>query len=172
MGWEAVIDDLHALYEGAGLASIVKNPAPMKPVGKAKKGVFPAVYLGEGPPDYTVVCKGGCYILDAKDHAGTRWPLDKLPDHQAARFGAHTRQGGWAGVLLRLPAGIWLLPWERRAGSGLRPAWERWRAGAAAHGDASLTPAACDAMGMRLRSADWLTAASILFAEVPLTRPG
>ena len=86
--WEAVIDDQHALYERAGLASCVKNPAPMKPLGKAVKGVFRAVYIAEGPPDYTAMCRGGCYILDAKEHAGARWPLDKLPDHQAARFSA------------------------------------------------------------------------------------
>lgn len=145
----------------------MKNPAPMKPIGKAKNGVFPAIYVSEGPPDYTVMCRGECYVLDAKEHEGDRWPLSKLPDHQAARFTRHMAQGGWAGVLLRTDAGTWVLPWRRGPDGGLRPAWERWRAGRAGRGQASLSAADCDAIGIRLRSADWLTAASILFAEAP-----
>jgi hypothetical protein len=171
LGWEAVVDAQHALYEGAGVASIVKNPAPMRPVGKAKNGVFPAVYVAEGPPDYAAMCRGACYLVDAKEHEG-RWPLSKLPEHQARRFEKHVRQRGWAGVLLRTDAGIWLLPWERAPGKeGLREAWTRWREGEAARGEASLAPEDCDRIGVRLRSVDWLGTASVLFAEVPVGPP-
>lgn len=157
MAWQGQIDAAHYLYERAGRASCVQNPAPMKPLGKAVRGVFRAVYIAAGPPDYTVQAAGVSFLLEAKSiDNGAVFPLARVEEHQAARMDRHSAQGGHAFVLLRLQGSAWLLPWAT-----LGPRWRAWHTtpGRAAPGTASLPMAALDEVGVRLRSADWLDAA-------------
>ena len=149
--WEAVIDAMHALYEASGRASVIRNPAPMKPLGPGVRGVFRAAYIAEGPPDYSVQAGGVAYLFDAKSAVGSRWGLDNVKDHQAGRFTRHEAQGGVAFVLLRLGRRMWLLPWSR-----LSPPWYAWRRGVAGRGGASLTDEWLAVVGVELRSPDWL----------------
>ena len=160
MAWQSQIDAAHYLYERAARASCVQNPAPMKPLGKAVRGVFRAVYIAAGPPDYTVQASGVSFLLEAKSiDSDDAFPLARLELHQADRMDRHTAQLGHAFVLLRLKGAPWLLPWAQ-----LGPLWRAWHAvqlagGRAKAGTASLDDTALAKVGVRLRSADWLDAA-------------
>jgi recombination protein U len=156
--WQLLLDTLHTRYNGSGRASVIPTPAPMKILRavKGKPGHFVCCFLPDAPPDYTAQADGFAFCFDAKDHAGDRWPLKDLPEHQARRFDAHQRQGGVAFVLLRLSGTVYLLPWAT-----LAERWHRWhrRVGRAAPGIASLSAEECAEVGVRLKSADWLPAA-------------
>ena len=175
MGLQALLDTVHAGYQARGVAAVLPLFPPIEqlagyqplsfksggPRGRRRTAnAFPAVFKGEGPPDYAVVSGGYTLLVDAKDCEADRWPLSHLPEHQALAFDRHVAQRGHAGILLRTPAGMWYLPWTHTAEAPrLSEWWHRWNAGEAPHGFATMTEAHLDALGCRLRTADWLPAA-------------
>jgi penicillin-binding protein-related factor A (putative recombinase) len=160
--FEEALEAMHALYLSGGRAAVTRIPAPMQPVGKAVRGVFPAIYVKRGAPDFHAQVAGASLLFDAKSTIDPdRWPLADLPGHQAAAFDRHEAQQGRAFVLLLLGKVVFLLPW-----SALGPRWRRWEEGKAARGEASLTVADCDRLGYRCSWVDWLpTARSWLAAS-------
>lgn len=169
-GFERVIADMHAIYERQGRASCIRTPPNMKvlrPAGKpghpaSKPGQFVACYEGEGPPDWFVQAGGVSIVADVKDCAGDRWALDLLPKHQADRFDAHERQGGVAGIILRMRGVVWWLPWGGDTGCLHNRWWAHHLTLTRAHpGTASLSVGDCDRIGRRCLGADWLTASQL-----------
>lgn len=156
-GFERVLADLHAIYERQGRASVIRTPPAMRILRAAGgPGQFVCVFDGEGPPDLFVMAGGVAIVADAKDCASDRWALEHLPKHQADRFDAHERQGGTAGVILRMEGAVYWLPWAT-----LGPRWHAHadRVGRAPNGSASLSVKDCDTIGRRAVGCDWLSAA-------------
>jgi len=152
--WERTLDGWHDLYALQGQALLVRSPPPLRMLGPGlRAGTFTACYTAAAPPDYTgLVQVGGVGLavcFDAKACAAKRWPLSKLPLHQATHFAWWERMGGRAGVLLLLGTKPYLLPWGTWAGTpGIAPAWQRWSGGSAPRGWASLDRAACEDLGL------------------------
>lgn len=176
--WEHEIQEVHDRYDADGRASCVRNPAPMRPIARLRGGEWRAIFEAKGAPDYSVQAGDVSFVFDAKDAAGSRWPLDGLALHQAERFSKHERQGrnALAFVLLRLAGQVWLLPWTTsHAGLPLCARWHRWHDGEAERGEASLDATACAEIGVPLPSADWLEAALALvrspLASAPSSLP-
>lgn len=158
--FEDALEAMHELYNLGNRAAVTRIPAPMKPIGKAVKGVFPAIYVKRGAPDFHAQVAGASLLFDAKSTVDThRWELKDLASHQAAAFDRHEAQRGRAFVLLLLGRAVYLLPW-----STLAPRYRRWAAGLAARGEASLTVADCDRLGFRCSWVDWLPTASAWLA--------
>jgi recombination protein U len=158
--FEEALEAMHALYNAGGRAAVTRIPAPMQPVGKATRGVFPAIYVKRGAPDFHAQAGGHSLLFDAKSTIDPdRWPLADLPGHQAAAFDRHEAQRGRAFVLLLLGRVVYLLPW-----AALAPRYHRWSAGLAARGEASLTVADCDRLGRRCAWVDWLPTATAWLA--------
>ena len=158
--FEEALEAMHALYNAGGRAAVTRIPAPMQPVGKAQRGVFPAIYVKRGAPDFHAQVDGASLLFDAKSTIDPdRWPLADLPGHQAAAFDRHEAQRGRAFVLLLLGRAVYLLPW-----SALAPRWRRWNDGKAARGEASVTVADCERLGLRCAWVDWLPTATTWLA--------
>lgn len=159
--FEDTVEDLHEkVYVPRGVCC-TRTPAPMRILRPAgKPGQFVAVFEGEGPPDWFVQAYGRSILLELKSIADDRFPLARVEKHQAERMTRHESNGGRAAVLLRLDAGIWLLPW-----AGLGPLWtaHHARTGRAASGTASLGTDVLSVIGIPLDSADWLPAALSLW---------
>jgi hypothetical protein len=171
--WQDLLEALHTTYNRSGRAHVWTNPPPVKMLGQAQvlsyqatRGgrlvtvtgrAFPAVFDDDGPPDFLVLAGGVSMLLDAKQCAADRWPLDKLEIHQAEAFDRHVRAGGWAAVLLRLEHRPYLLPWLRREEEDdLRARWWAHHKGKAERGWAALGHEQCRVIGVALRSVDWL----------------
>ncbi len=153
--FEDALEDMHLLYNAGNRAAVTRIPAPMKPIGKAVKGVFPAIYVKRGAPDFHAQVAGASLLFDAKSTVdAARWELKDLAAHQAAAFDRHERQGGRAFVLLLLGRVVYLLPW-----SEIAQRYRRWQAGDAKRGEASLTVEDCDRLGYRCAWVDWLPTA-------------
>lgn len=156
-GFEGALDGLHAAYNAAERAWIVKVPAPYKVLGKPTKGRFTASWEGEGPPDYAGAVAGRLVAFDAKQTAADRWGFEALAPHQAQHFDRATKQGAYAFVLLWIEGAVWVLPWEV-----LGPRWWAWRNTRAAKalratpGTASLSAADIAEIGHRCQGYDWL----------------
>ena len=159
--WQLLLEHWHDRYRRECRAVIHPTPPEVRLLTEVSaQGTFRACFRGQGPPDYTgtLAPSGRSVSADAKDCAGTRWPLSKLEAHQAKDLEACHLAGGLALVLLRLGRGYrapcWSLPWET-----LREWYWRWKEGEAARGQASLGPADCDAIGHRMpEPGDWLGA--------------
>lgn len=150
--FEGALEAIHAAYNNGGRASVTRIPAPMQPIGKAKGGVFPAIYVKRGAPDFHAQVDGSSLLFDAKSTIDAdRWPFSDLPPHQAAAFDRHERHGGRAFVLLLLGRVVYLLPW-----SEIGQRYRRWQAGDAKRGEASLTAEDCERLGYRCAWVDWL----------------
>lgn len=159
--FEDALEAMHAVYNAGGRAAVTRIPAPMQPVGKAKNGVFPAIYVKRGAPDFHAQVAGHSLLFDAKSTIDEdRWPLADLPGHQAGAFDRHEAQRGRAFVLLLLGRVVYLLPW-----AALAPRWHRWDDGKAARGEASLTVADCDRLGFRCAWVNWLPTATVWLAR-------
>lgn len=114
-------------------------------------------YTARGPVDFLgVLADGRCAAIDAKEHAGKRWPLSALPDHQAADLEAVHLAGGVAGVVLRLDGVAWWVPWVT-----LRLPWRAWRVGEVARGGGSVDVAWLTECGARVSGSDWLAVAVV-----------
>lgn len=159
--FEEALEAMHALYVAGGRAAVTRIPAPMKPIGKAVRGVFPAIYVKRGAPDFHAQVDGHSLLFDAKSTIDAdRWELKDLPGHQAGAFDRHEAQRGRAFVLLLLGKVVYLLPW-----AALAPRYRRWERGEAARGEASLTVADCDRLGLRCAWVNWLPTATVWLAR-------
>lgn len=155
--FEEALEAMHATYNTGGKASVTRIPAPMQPIGKGVKGVFPAIYVKRGAPDFHAQVAGFSLLFDAKSTIQTeRWSLADLPAHQAAAFDRHEQQGGKSFVLLLLGSKVYLLPW-----SNVGPVWKNRDRGLAKRGEASLTVADCDRLGFSCRWVHWLPTALV-----------
>jgi penicillin-binding protein-related factor A (putative recombinase) len=150
---ETLLDLVHGRYRAAG-AYVQRNPTPYKVLPHAGPHMR-VVPERAAPPDYLVVFQGSAYLIEAKSHAGQRWPLAQLEDHQAAAFDRWQAQGHTfvAGVVLWLDNKGWWVPW-----SMLAPAWRAAGAGTARRGEHSLDQRWLETHAVSLVGVDWLPA--------------
>jgi recombination protein U len=163
LGFEDALDGLHAAYNAAGRAWVIKVPAPYRVLGKPTGSRFTAAWEGEGPPDYAGAVGGRPICFDAKQTAGDRWSFDALAPHQAQHFDRAAAQGVACFVLLWLDGNVWLVPWAT-----LGPRWWAWRERralreAVPYGSASLSTAGLHDVGHRCQGYDWLPVFSRLW---------
>lgn len=154
-GFEAEVGIYHVRYRAAG-AYVQRNPTPLKVIGVDKAGVFKAVPDEDAPPDYLIAHEGLVVLMDAKETVEERWQLKNLHPHQAEAFTFWSNTGPKhrAGIVLRVE-GIsrgccWWVDWAE-----LRPVYERWRAGDAKRGEASLDAEWLAAHAPQRPGADW-----------------
>lgn len=115
--WERLVEDQHAAYARQRRASWVRNEPHRGRQWEDAPAIEEMLRRGRGAPDYTVRARRDCvFLLDAKDHAGSRWPLSQVKPWLAARLDDWCSvDGGQAFVLLRqrvqpVPR-VWLIPW-------------------------------------------------------------
>lgn len=138
--WERELAAQHVLYRRDRLAVVWQTHPRRDASGR---------YLEAAPVDFLGALLGGRAVaLDAKEHAGPRWPLSQLHDHQARDLEAVHLAGGIAGVALRLGGEGWWVPWAE-----LRATWQAWRAGGR---PASVDGAWLVGSARRMSGADWL----------------
>ena len=145
--WEARLESWHALYRQRKIAWIVKTGAQFRILAGGKT----AEIVGEGPPDYVgALSDGRAFAADAKDCTQARWPLSRLPVHQARALHLVSELGGVSGILLRLQGEGWWIPW-----ASLAPRWQAWSSkhpGA----PASLTLTDCREIGRPIGAGGWV----------------
>ena len=165
-GFEGVVAAMHLVYTTQRRASITRSPTPYKVLGPGTRaGELRVVPEAKGAPDYFVQAARRSIVLDAKDTTAEKWALSNLHEHQAQRFTAHERQGGFAFVLLHMLGEHWLLPWDSSTPNSLHEWWTTWDAGTAKRGRAALTVDACDEIGLHLPSVDYLNTALAFCAK-------
>lgn len=139
LAWQAQLDRLHDRYARDGTARIWRTCAPVRVLAD-RGATFEAAWAGNGPPDYLGVLGNSRAIsFDAKDCAGSRFPLSQIERHQARDLEAMHLRGGHAGIALCLAGDAYWLDWTQ-----LGPIFWAWfqRSGRAGRGEASLQPAA------------------------------
>lgn len=145
--WEARLEAWHTLYRGRRLAWIAKTGAQFRILPGGRE----AQIVGEGPPDYVGTLAGGRgFAADAKDCTQPRWPLSRLPPHQARALHLVSELGGVSGILLRLDRRGWWLPWAE-----LGPRWLAWSQDSG--GSASVSIADCETWGRPLGPDGWIS---------------
>ena len=143
LAWELTLEQRHREYRRDRRAVIFRCHPRRDRSGK---------YLEDAPPDFLgALADGRAVALEAKDHAGARWPLSRLADHQARDLEAVHLAGGVAGVALRLGGSGWWLGW-----GDLRGPWQAWRGGE--RGPASVDGAWLREHAWPIVDGDWLTA--------------
>lgn len=122
MGFEGVLNDLHALYRAMGRALITKQYPPAVIVSHDYRGNLAKV-TGRATVDYTGCVRGRAIAFDAKDCAEKRIALDRLERHQLDYLIDTERTGGVGFVLARferkrcyiIPALCWAAAVEAHA---------------------------------------------------------
>ena len=170
--WESLLTEWHFLYKAKGWANIHKTEPPVARdkratnrlrTGKRLVNRFVAFYSAKGAPDYVGVCQGRAFEFDAKETQTAHFPLEMLKRNQADSFDACEKAGGTAFVALRyLPDGARsmrcvVLPWKE-----LRGPWGRWRLKRdrnerAKAGEARLSEAQIEAMGLEMTGTGWIS---------------
>ncbi len=152
--WEAMLDAQHRRYAADRWIVWRQHPPPVI----TGEGGREARIIGPARPDYLLCRDGVTVIVDAKSHAGPRWPLSEVSDHLAADLDSAQRAGVVAGIVLELDDAGWWLPWTE-----LAPRWHRWALatarGETERGSASLSVADLQAVGEAVIGADWLPVA-------------
>lgn len=151
--WEAQLIVWHRAYADAGHAFVVQAPPAVKVISKPVNGRFTACWTKDGPPDFAGSAFGRGIVFDAKDCAGSRWPLSDLAPHQARDLNTAQKAGAIAFVALRLEGQGWVVPW-----SVLGPRWIRWGKNQAARGEASLGVAELRQIALPMDGEGWLSA--------------
>ena len=100
MGFESVLNDLHALYRAMGRALIMKQYPPAVIVSHDYRGNLAKV-TGRATVDYLGCVNGQFVAFDAKDCEGKRIELSRLEPHQLQDMIDIVRNGGRAFVLVR-----------------------------------------------------------------------
>ena len=152
--WENALRIWHDRYRAQRLAAVWRTPNEVIPMGGPNaRGVFPARFGGDGPPDFMGVRQGRSLMFDAKDTEGRAWSFSDLELHQAMDLEAHQVNGGLAFLVVRTSAGSFVATWSR-----LGPRWWAWHetAGRAAKGTASITVDDDDVIPM-VEPGDWLS---------------
>jgi len=166
--WERSLDLMHGLYsnqrdERGALVVVIRNH-PEVSVRRKGRAIVGAVYRKKGAPDYTLMTREGVIVADAKHTQKSRWGLGLLEDHQARTLSAVDEVGGLSLLLIEADGARWAIPW-----ADVRPLWERWHAGDAKHGEASLTRAQMTTMSISAsvagRALNYLGAARSLLAQ-------
>lgn len=167
--FERVLTLQHEAYRVAGIADIDKIPTPIRQLARAYKDkgtgglmVFRATWAARSTVDYGGVLgvgrqRGRAVRIEVKSTVSDRVPLSSVREHQAASLDRTEKLGGFAAILVMIPAGVWIVPWD---------SW-------AAVGRKSLNPALLEQQGARVQDAersthirygmstqvDWLTVA-------------
>ena len=167
--WEEWLELQHSQYAKAGTAFVIRTPPAMRILKRMDGGKFLAVFSGQGPPDYLAKCGEYSFIMEAKEYQSARWPFSMLPPHQAHQMSQWCQQHHNGHGLLLIRSGkhnaTWVVLWR-----DLHERWSEWAKLKAtkkrsAPGTASLTAEELDAIGTRVRGADWLPGALALIKK-------
>lgn len=166
---EAALDEQHRRYAAAGLAFVQRLPVPVRHVGAIEGGdgrSFEAVRAARSTTDFAGVigqrgpARGRAVFIEAKSCGEDRCPFTEtgntrggLRPHQERALAAVAACGGFGLVVVKMPAGIWVVDVQT------------WRTVAALPtlGRVSWSPALLDEHGLRVAGpfelrVDWLAA--------------
>jgi len=139
--WESeIVSSLTAWTAAGRVHGWQKHGIPGRWVKRGTRMVF-IPEAGSAPVDLLVWGPNGTHLFEAKHSSKPRWLMSELKAHQALNLSS------WESPVVHRHAAValrWLLPTGHRSAYlvpwwWLRPRWERWAAGDAGRGEASLS---------------------------------
>ncbi|MFA1820572.1 Holliday junction resolvase RecU [Virgibacillus oceani] len=110
--FEHTLDYTNQIYENQGRALINKRPTPMKIIGKTRGNQHICVFDKKSTVDYDGIYNGKPIAFEAKTIKETRFPLNKITDHQVKYLESAEKQGAISFLIVEMKAigDVFLVP--------------------------------------------------------------